>query len=125
VRDDDDAPPPSTSLRRIGTVLDDFAPVYAALLPLGVNPEVADHMDIAVIAALLNVGGPPVGESTPTDTEGAPLPATSPHGIRPPSWWRGDRSAFESMTRGATELRVVRDSHTRSGPPSRQPRGWT
>jgi hypothetical protein len=32
------------------------------------------------------------------------IPGTSTHGIRPPSWWKGDRAAYKGMRAAAAEI---------------------
>lgn len=107
---------------RTGTAIDNFTPVYRALLGQGITPDIADGMDLTVIAVLLGVPargpGRAVVEAIPVDdqpllaADGTPAPATAPPGMRKPSWWVGDSAAFSSAVEGARELGLtVADDH--------------
>lgn len=51
----------------------------------------------------------------------AVIPGTSTHGIRPPSWWKGDRAAWRSSIRAAEEL--GEPAAAKAGPPRIGSRG--
>ena len=89
--------------------VDLYAPAYAALLSLGVQPDAADRMDISTAAYLLGRTGGDSADETLTDAEGNPAPATSSHGIRKPKWWRGDRQAFQDMQQASRDIASFRD----------------
>lgn len=35
------------------------------------------------------------------------IPGTATHGIRPPSWWKGDRAAYAGMRAAASQIEPV------------------
>lgn len=90
-------------------MIDDFTPVYLALMERGIDYASARGMDISLVGAVLGVAAT---ESVPEDeaeapllaADGSPAPATAPAGMKPPSWWKGNAAAFQSMKRGAVEL---------------------
>lgn len=90
-----------------GTVLDHYGPVYLALRQQGVSADEADRMDISMVAVMLGVEptrAAPADDAPVVDRDGKRVAATAPEGIRPPSFWRGNRAAFRSMVAGAREL---------------------
>lgn len=102
---------------RTGTYIDRYTPIYRLLLDTrGIREHEANQMDITNVALTIGVParGPdtevadvetPVADEGPIlGPDGLPVPGTAPVGIKPPSWWRGDREAFRTSTRAADQL---------------------
>ena len=81
-------------------MIDEFTPVYLALMARGVSYADARGMDISTVVAVLDIpdgAAAPAEDQQVLDADGNPAPGTAPlHLIRPPKWWRGDRAAYAS-----------------------------
>lgn len=95
---------------RTGTSIDHYTPLYRMLRMRGITQHEADLMDITNVALELGVSahgpdGRAVDDLGPiVGPDGEPVPGTAPVGIKPPSWWRGNRAAFRSSTQAGTQL---------------------
>jgi hypothetical protein len=97
---------------RVGTSLDRYTPLYRMLRMRGISQHDADLMDITNVALELGITAPgPAGQSDDMGPilgpDGLPVAGTAPVGIKPPSWWRGNRAAYQSSRRAMGQLRAI------------------
>lgn len=95
---------------RTGTHLDRYTPLYAALVRRGITQHDADLMDITMVALTLGISADSVRDAADDVVlmpDGTRHPATTPAGIKVPSWWRGNRAAYRTSTRAGRQLSVA------------------